>query len=66
MNWHKVGDILPDKLKLVLGYREILETYSVVFLSSQGVFMFAYEPEYASDITHWMPLPEPPEKEQGK
>lgn len=60
--WIKCSERLPDTVVKCLGYREIMQTYSIVFFSSAGRWMFAYEPEYASDITHWMPLPEPPEE----
>ena len=61
--WISVKDRLPEPRQAVLGYREIMQTYSVIFLNSEGEFMYMYEPEYPSDITHWQEITPPQEGE---
>lgn len=64
-NWISVKDRLPEK-------------YQAVLIFAGGVNLASYNPESksyrwdcdtygfgASEVTHWMTLPEPPEKEQG-
>ena len=59
--WIQCSERLPEELKAVVGYRNILGTHSVVYYSSAfGGFVFQHEPNMATDITHWMPLPKPP------
>lgn len=65
--WISVKDRLPEKFVSVLGYVPNLKSYQVVhecFLGSHGDWYtpMAYE-EKEIMVTHWMPLPEPPEEE---
>lgn len=62
--WISVKDRLPEPLQACVGYRKIMGTVSIVHISSSGKWMFKYEPEYASGITHWMPLPDMPKEEE--
>ena len=62
--WISVKERLPEVGVMVVGFRLIMGTFSIVFLASDGNFMFAYEAEHASDITHWMPLPPAPKGEE--
>lgn len=63
--WVSVEDRLPEVGKPVVGYRRIMGTMSIVFWSSAGKWMFAYDADYASDITHWLDnVPELPEVKQ--
>ena len=61
--WISVEEALPEPTKLCLGYRNIMQTVSIVFLASNGKWMFLYEPEFADGITHWQLLT-PPAKEE--
>jgi len=62
MEWIKCSERLPPDTQVVLGYRSIMGTFSIVFCNSTDRrFMFAYEAEYASDITHWAKISEPKE-----
>ena len=62
--WFKVEDRLPETIWPCIGYRRVMGTFSLIRLASNGRWMFIHEPEYASGITHWMPLPEPPKGEE--
>lgn len=54
--WIPVSERLPKEGHRVLGFRNIIGSVSVVMYSSTNRWMFYYEPEYASDITHWREL----------
>ena len=58
--WIKVSDKLPNSGELVLAYH----TYDDPFHSDQHIIISHFEhQDYWMDgtITHWMPLPAPPE-----
>lgn len=75
--WISVKDRLPEKNKKVLVYSEPEKGFENEILSSFGIHT-AYIPTYgiyfteslpncgctgiSGEITHWMPLPEVPEK----
>jgi hypothetical protein len=66
VNWIKVSDRLPEVRAGVLAYihSEDGEKYiDVVAMDSIGMWDNINGIEYCSyEVTHWMPLPEPPEE----
>ncbi len=71
MEWISVKDKLPPENESVLvvvhGYRRGFEPISLVEISSYSHdfdFIFDDLPISRIDVTHWMPLPEPPEEAQ--
>lgn len=66
MDWISVKDRLPKDQKSVL----IVNGHGVIKMASlwkkksnEWVWLFNGEFKYFNDITHWMPLPEPPKEE---
>lgn len=70
--WISVNERLPKKGEVVLGYLERsiyrmnyphTEPMVFVFIDTLGKWKRAYGADTVDyDVTHWMPLPEPPEK----
>ena len=64
--WISVKDRLPEIGTVVLGYakQNPFSAYEMMRVRNlgNGFEMIRYH-EYASSITHWMPLPEPPKEE---
>ena len=62
--WISVEDRLPEKNQAVLGWYKDNPfagyTYGVVSWNGKG-WVFVYAQRYVTNVTHWMPLPEPPE-----
>jgi hypothetical protein len=61
--WISVKDRLPKHAVSVLGYNPDFEDEKIrkVFLTSRGFFdAFECGCGVEENITHWMPLPEPP------
>jgi hypothetical protein len=56
MNWISVEDELPKGISNALAFGN--DTIYFVFYNSCG--SWCLENEYLYNITHWMPLPEPP------
>lgn len=72
MNWISVKDKLPQKgengFPTVIVYTKVGEV-AVGFLdcrSHEWWVLHDYDAcaEFSSDVTHWMPLPEPPKEEE--
>jgi len=72
MSWIKVEDALPEKDVSVLVYSDydgISIGYRVTDMppifsqdaNDREWMIFGYNAELKSGVTHWMPLPEPPE-----
>jgi hypothetical protein len=64
--WISVEDRLPEHKERVLGYWAALEdgAYEGIEISwraNSNIWTSYFVPGF-SEITHWMPLPEPPEK----
>lgn len=69
--WISTKDRLPELDKLVLGYTDDKKIF-IVELSNYGFFKkelkFSTQAEFEDwlfeldEITHWMPLPEPPKE----
>lgn len=65
MKWISVKDRLPDEGKLVLtfnaeqkGYDDYCLDYVILINTEPTGYIWACDLNY--DVTHWMPLPEPP------
>jgi hypothetical protein len=58
MEWISVKDSLPDhgvSVLVVDGFRDIW----IMDIDENGIFRCPYE-GWSMDVTHWMPLPDPP------
>jgi hypothetical protein len=66
--WISIENDLPDEYPydvLVFGKSECGECfYDVAFYD--GAWHCGYWDDEIDNITHWMPLPEPPEEEEGE
>lgn len=65
--WISVNDRLPEKRKAVLAYAPRYNNIWTVVLKDNGWHILApvgskYDPDWDGPITHWMPLPKPPEE----
>lgn len=69
MDWISVEDRLPEKERVVLGYGHSAynpdANVSVIVLwrdegTEQGGYWIDPVEEWVWNITHWMPLPDPP------
>ena len=64
--WISVNDMLPEIGTVFLGYakQNPFSAYDVMRVRNlgNGFEMIRYH-EYASSVTHWMPMPEPPKEE---
>ena len=64
--WISVEDRLPEKNQAVLGWYKDNPfagyTYGVVSWNGKG-WVFVYAQRYVTNVTHWMPLPNPPKGE---
>ena len=59
--WISVDERLPEVGESVLGYAESMEEcFVVAYSNTYRTFFCGQFPN--DDITHWMPLPEPPKK----
>lgn len=71
--WISVGDRLPEKNIMVLGYyHHVYESGGsfdmvlVMELNKEGYFVpFNCSPIRDKSVTHWMPLPQPPKMKGG-
>ena len=59
MEWIRVEDRLPEDNQRVLVYRPEMETADTGPISVQFGWTCARK---HCDVSHWMPLPEPPEE----
>ena len=57
--WISVKDKLPDNFSSVLVYGRSIRVTS---LYQDDIFYPDWETLFHSEITHWMPLPEPPKE----
>lgn len=60
MNWIKVTDRLPDSGECVLLYSPKFSVCEGAWLSEVGYFEQWRWNSMLTNVTHWMPLPEPP------
>jgi hypothetical protein len=65
MTWISVKDRLPDKDTAVLGiglYKGRRTHQSVLILFEDGWFSVDHQKKVAGNVSHWQPLPSPPEE----
>jgi hypothetical protein len=62
MNWIKCSERMPEEGVHVLISTEAEIMYIAYYLKSRGCWECAFFDESFVDITHWMPLPEPPKE----
>lgn len=67
MEWISVKDKLPEKEKNVLYCDIETEIYLGMLIDGMDKEIYWSHYDYLEDhdITHWMPLPNPPEKQNG-
>jgi hypothetical protein len=56
-----VEDRLPDKYNVYLAWGKILSDVPEVLFFREGRWLWCDSEREAYSVTHWMPLPEPPE-----
>ena len=64
MEWIRVTDRTPSINEAVLVYDKFIEDVSIgyisEFLGERAVWITDYGQNISDEVTHWMPLPEPP------
>lgn len=63
VKWISVEDKLPEDRHWVLVFDTGYATPKKAKYKEEGFFVFDGSCENSVEITHWMPLPEPPKKE---
>lgn len=64
--WISVDERLPESLQRVLAINTRGDMFTSVYISfSTGKNAWSTPYSYLGDITHWMPLPEPPMMKEG-
>ena len=71
MNWISVKDRLPENEQTVLAYYNFGGKCKIRFYGTLTYYAFDPEPHWQHEgtglkVTHWMPLPEPPEEEENE
>lgn len=61
--WISVKDRLPDAEGRYIVYATISKAYNVIYYGCLNWTGNAWDCSFGANITHWMPLPEPPEGE---
>jgi hypothetical protein len=62
MEWIKVEDQMPEKESLLIGYQNCMIIGYVGLDKDKGEYYGENDNEQLDHVTHWMPLPSPPEK----
>lgn len=63
--WISVEDRLPDQGQPVIYWFSLLGVFAGKFERLNGTNLFSGERGFLGDeVTHWMPLPEPPEVQE--
>lgn len=66
MEWISVNDRLPNPYETVIVQMPLaapLPTVSWGFIKSDGKWYCNYSNRADDEVTHWMPLPEPPKED---
>ena len=64
MNWINVKEYLPEEYRVVLYYSSCEAWFIGSLYSGQWHYLSTQEPiDRHFNITHWMPLPRPPEED---
>ena len=67
MEWISVKDKMPRINEVVLVYDKFIEDVSIGYISEflgyRVVWIIDYGQSVSDEVTHWMPLPEPPKEE---
>ena len=71
MNWISVKDRLPEDERTVLVYYNFGDKCKISFYETLAYYAFDPEPHWQHEgtglkVTHWMPLPEPPEEGENE
>lgn len=62
--WIPVTERLPEAGNHVLVYAGFFQPFNEVsYIDAEGKWRFAYDDTEVPIVTHWMPLPTPPEEE---
>lgn len=60
-DWISVEERLPEDETIVLAYER--GVYVAHFIARKMFFVHDRDHEFMPDVTHWMPLPHPPQSE---
>lgn len=64
MNWINIENELPKELVEVIvfekGRFKSLDVFYLAMINEEGLWVETLDDEILKNVTHWMPLPEPP------
>ena len=62
--WISVKERLPAWLEQVLIYAKYFDILEIAYRDEDGKWRYVYDDTEVPVVTHWMPLPMPPEAEK--